>query len=106
MTRTFWLSFVDSEQPEGQRFLGVCVIDVEWDDAATIKLEIDTRFPGHKEGAEWIAAATRLSWLYGCNPGGSILSCEIPSTQLVPRNRLLVGDELAYWAKEPVGKAH
>lgn len=46
MTRTFWLSFVDETRPEGDRFLGVCIVDVTDEDAARAKEFQARRFPG------------------------------------------------------------
>ena len=102
MTRTFWLSFVDPDAPEGQRSQGVCVVDVTEEEVAAMTPEIDTLFPQRREGAEWIAVAMRKTWYLGCNPGGEVAFAEIPSTRPVPRNRLLVGDELAQWVETKV----
>jgi hypothetical protein len=97
VTRTFWLSFADEDG-----FRGVCVIDVDADEAAAIKPELDARFPKHAPGAEWQAAATRKTWQYGCNPGGQVGFAEIPPETPVPRNRRLTDAELKQWTTPPV----
>ena len=99
MTRTFWLSFCDNERPAGNQFLGVAVVDVTEEDAADMLAELDLRFPKHGPQAEWIAAAGRLAHLYKCNPGGEVLTSEVPTDIPVPRNRLLQKDELEAFAK-------
>ena len=93
MTRTFWLSF-------GSR--GCCAIDVTEAAAARMKPKLDADFPNHAEGAEWLAAAQTIAWAYGCNPGGQILFNEIPPDSPMPRNKLLVGAELARWAERNI----
>ena len=100
MTRSYWLSFCDNDRPEGERFLGVAIVDVTDADAAAAKAIIDQRFPHHAPDAEWIAAASRKAWQEGCNPGGEMATMEItdlpvPEGVECPRNRLLTRDELA-----------
>lgn len=95
--KTFWLSFCDNEKPEGQQFSGVCVVDVPDDLAAVTKMMLITTHPHHQSGAEWTAAAIRLAWLHGCNPGGQVKSIElVPRTDAeraivaqMPRNVLM-----------------
>jgi hypothetical protein len=99
MTRTFWLSFVDRDAPAGQRFKGVCIIDVDELEAGMMKREVDARFPHHAADAEWLAAATRKAWEYGCNPGGEVGSMELVTTHPAPRNRLLTREELTRWGQ-------
>jgi hypothetical protein len=69
----WWLSFVDPDRPEGDRFLGVSIV----------------------EANNEVTAASRAHEL-GCNPGGEIALCPIPSDH-VPgpeyRDRLLTRDE-------------
>lgn len=94
MTKTFWMSFCDPEKPSGQQFLGVSVVEVSDAEAAAEKTELDAKFPRHREGAEWMAAATRKAHRLGCNPGGEIGFVEIPSAELhrflaTPRDVLL-----------------
>ena len=97
----FWLSFVDDAKPEGQRFLGVCIVDVTAEDAAEAQAIIADRFPHHAEGAEWIAAATRKAWAMGCNPGGdrrrptSPTQARARTAWTSPLHRLLQKPELA-----------
>lgn len=87
--RTYWLSFLDEQRPAGQRFLGVCVVDVDADDAEAVRDELIVKFPNHAEGAEWIAAAIRAAHEMGCNPGGQVASVVVPASCPAPRNRLL-----------------
>jgi hypothetical protein len=99
MTRTFWLSFVDPARPDGERFLGVCVVDVSRRDAACSRMIVRRNFPHARPGAEWIAAATSIARRHGCNPGGEVLGFDITSiptrqTASIPRNKLLSRDEL------------
>jgi hypothetical protein len=49
----WWLSFADPDRPEGERFLGVAI--VEGDDAMD---------------------AMQTAWNLGCNPGGEILATQ------------------------------
>ena len=101
--RTYWLSFCDNEKPQGQQFLGACIIEVEAIDAERAKALIDLQFPQHAPGAEWTAAATQKAHRQGCNPGGQVMSIDmtenLPSDrvehwQAIPRNRLMDRDEL------------
>lgn len=95
MTRTFWLSFCDDARPEGERFLGVVVVDVDDVRAAAAKILLNLEFPQHRPGAEWIAAAvSRTHWL-GVNPGGHVGVMELPPDHPpVPHDRLLSRAEL------------
>lgn len=45
----WWLSFVDPDRPEGDRFLGACIV----------------------EGTD-LGAAVQTAWMLGCNPGGEV----------------------------------
>jgi hypothetical protein len=97
MTRTFWLSFVDPDKPEGQRLLGVAIVDVNDEEAAHAKLDVAARFPNAQPDAEWIAAATSRAWAVGCNPGGEIGFMDItgqPQAAHGPRDRLMQYAEL------------
>jgi hypothetical protein len=96
MMKTFWLSFVDASQPPGQQFRGVAIVDVSDADAALADREVRAKFPHAKDGAEWIAAASRKAWLMGCNPGGEMMSIELPpgTHENLPRHRILSRDEL------------
>jgi len=77
-TKTFWLSFCDGERPKGEQFLGGCLVDVTEDDAAEALLFIQQQFPNAQPGSEWIGAASRKAHQLGCNPGGEMVSIEIP----------------------------
>lgn len=96
MRKTFWLSFVDAAQPPGQRFRGVAIVDVSDGEAAEARDMVAAAFPDAQDGSEWIAAASRKAWLVGCNPGGEVLSIELPPGhhESLPRHRLLSRDEL------------
>ncbi len=50
----YWLSFCDPSRPEGEQFIGACIVD------------------GMDE-----VGAIRTSWEEGCNPGGEVLIVEI-----------------------------
>lgn len=99
MTKTFWISFVDTDKPKGERFLGVAIVEVTDEDVAAMQEEIELKFPNRLPGAEWIAAALRHAHDAGCNPGGQPGSIEMDEESLkhldgVPRDRLLSKDEL------------
>ena len=53
---SYWLSFCDPARPEGQQFLGGCVVD----------------------GVVDMVSATKLAWALGINPGGEVNGVEIP----------------------------
>lgn len=94
--RTFWLSFVDPELPAGRRFLGVAIVDVSDEEARAAAEVVRQQFPHARDGAEWIAAATRKSWARGCNPGGEVACAELPLERAtgLPRDRLLTRTQL------------
>lgn len=77
MAKTFWLSFCDNDKPNGEQFLGACVVDVSEEQANDALTDIDVRFPNHADGAEWIGAAIKAAWELGCNPGGEMASFEM-----------------------------
>jgi hypothetical protein len=90
MVKTFWLSFCDAQRPEGEQFLGACVIDVDDGEAAAICGLIALRFPAAADGAEWIGAATAKAHRAGCNPGGQVAFTELAYPPAwVPRGLLL-----------------
>jgi hypothetical protein len=96
-SRVYWLSFCDSDQPVGQQFLGVAIVDVTAAEVAIVLPDVLEKFPN-----EWIAAATRKAWQMGCNPGGDILSVDITDVADqadMPRNRLLSRVELEAWGE-------
>lgn len=79
MTRTYWLSFCDSDRPTGQQFLGVVVIDVtkaDVDAAAGFlaKRRAEFHLPPADDEARWLAGAIRKAHVLGCNPGGEVAS--------------------------------
>ncbi len=78
MTRTYWLSFCDTNQPDGERFTGASVVDVTDRDMLRAIPELLSHRP---EGARpiavgdeaaWIAAAILVAHRAGCNPGGTV----------------------------------
>ena len=83
-SKTFWMSFCDPDKPKGQQFLGACVIDVTREEADEAQIDVMLRFPFAQPGADWIAAATRKAHELGCNPGGEIMTTDVP-----PENPLL-----------------
>jgi hypothetical protein len=94
--RTYWLSFAGEEG-----FRGVCIVEVDEDDAAEAYEFMRERFPHAKPGAEWVMAAEMMAHRMGCNPGGQVLSVEFKTKQQLamiadhPRNRLLSRAEIA-----------
>jgi hypothetical protein len=77
--KAFWLSFCDAERPEGQQFLGVCIVKVSAEDADAEALTLLLRFPPAQPGSEWLAAAITKSHRLGCNPGGEVAAHELPA---------------------------
>jgi hypothetical protein len=72
----WWLSFIDPKLPEGERFIGVCIVGP----------------------ATSFDHAMRISHAVGCNPGGSVCGHPLDPNDR-PRyeahaNRLLSHDEL------------
>jgi hypothetical protein len=79
--RTYWLSFADGERPAGQQFLGV-IVTRAWS----------------------IQAAIRRTHVLGVNPGGGVLSAELPDsdqTRAIPRDRLLSWADLEALGLQP-----
>jgi hypothetical protein len=101
MTRTFWLSFVDDARPKGERFLGVCIVDVNDEDAAVAKAFAARRFPNALPGAEWLGAALRKSHVLRCNPGGIVGGVDI--TDATPPAPLVKNKLLSYAELEALG---
>lgn len=92
-----WMSFVDRDRPEGQRNLGVCIVEIDELDLDAARDEIAVRFPHARPGAEVVAAASKKAWDMACNPGGEVMSCEIDPAKLppdVPLHRLMQAAEL------------
>lgn len=59
MTHWWWLSFVDPDRPEGQRSLGVAIV----------------------QGAD-IGEVASNAWALDCNPGGEVAGAELPDALL------------------------
>jgi hypothetical protein len=76
MTELFWLSFCDEDKPEGQKFLGACMV-VAPDTVAAVKLAHEKKI----------------------NPGGQVMAVSIPVTDAELAhaepflNRLLTAEE-------------
>src|SRR3989442_8173552 len=100
-TQPWWLSFSGPDLPEGQRFLGVAIVDITEEDAAAIHDEVEAT-PGGRARApgdttlDWLAAAIREAHEMGCNPGGQVSLARIDQAPAFaekgprcPRNRLL-----------------
>lgn len=64
----WWLSFVDGSRPEGDRFVGVCVVE-----------------------ADEFIDAIRLSHELGCNPGGAVRGTPTKDIPLTKRGILFRG---------------
>jgi hypothetical protein len=84
--KTIWLSFADESG-----HLGVAIVDVTAAEAAAEKPFLH---PNAGPGAEWLAAALRITWHLGINPGGNVQATIIPSTEPLPRNVLLTKADL------------
>lgn len=87
MTQLWWLSFVDPDRPEGQRFLGVTVMDYDL-----------------PEGVEALRDIVELvlteAWRRQCNPGGAAQVTKLEEladavTPMTYRNRILMKPEVA-----------
>lgn len=100
LTRTIWLSFLDPDRPEGDRILGVTVVDVTEDQATAAALTLAAFFPKAGRGAAWIAAAIQQAHQTGSNPGGEVATVDLTDVTApeklaqIPRNRLLTRPEL------------
>lgn len=94
----FWMSFTDPEKPAGQRFLGVCVVEVTATDVERYLPLLHAEHPEALPGAEWLFAAMQYARAHGCNPGGEIMSTVLddddPRVTTIPRDRLMLMDEL------------
>lgn len=90
-----WLSFVDPNKAEGDRNLGVALVEIDDEDKAEALKTIREKFPYALLGAETVAAAILKAHLMACNPGGEVLCTPIPE---VPKglklNRLYSRSEL------------
>lgn len=77
--RVYWLSFSDSDRPDGQRNLGVCLVEVTPLDVVAFRPGLYLRFPSllslgpeDLEEAEWVGAAVDRAHRAHCNPGGDV----------------------------------
>jgi len=82
MTQTWWLSFCDSDRPEGEQFLGAAIVDVTEADVEAARPIGNALRARHGlppiEGADaWMAAAIHQSHVTRCNPGGQVLALRI-----------------------------
>lgn len=76
-TRTYWLSFTDSERSRGQQFLGVVIVDVtdaDVLDAIVAWMRTHTASMADPIEGPWLAGAIRQCWKAGVNPGGEVAS--------------------------------
>ncbi len=72
----WWLSFCDTDRPEGQQFLGACIV--------------------HDGGTGEIGGAVIAAHALGINPGGEVAGLEADPDLVVPDkwiNRLLTREE-------------
>ena len=105
VTQTWWLSFND-----GERFIGVAIVDVDADDADEAEDFIRERRAERglvtgviDEHAKYIGGALRVAHLMGCNPGSEVHATRLDNAPgfierdaagKLPRNRLLSKAEL------------
>src|SRR5262245_45090405 len=99
-----WLSFADSERPDGEQFLGAVIVEIEDDEVEEAKADVEARAAQRKvkplPGAEYMAAACRKAWLMGCNPGGECAGKLLPplsaaQREMLPLYRLLSKADIA-----------
>ena len=69
--RYWWLSFVDADQPAGQRHLGCCIVL-----------------------GDSMIDAVRCAHMLDCNPGGEVVGCQIADAPADMIGRMLTKDEL------------
>jgi hypothetical protein len=80
MTRYIWLSFADADLPEGQQFLGAAIIK-----------------------ASNFVEAVKVAHILGINPGGEVMSLEVPEDVEIPEKwveRLLTIEECKAFDEE------
>jgi hypothetical protein len=82
--KTFWLSFVDEDRPEGDRFLGVAIVQVTEADVVAALAPLAHHFPKRLPDSEWLAAALWKAHQLGCNPGGQAASLELHAGEVPP----------------------
>jgi hypothetical protein len=73
--KTLWMSFIDTDQPMGARFLGVCIVDVSPEDEALALAEHPEMYD--KVNGPSVVAAAKIAYARGCNPGGEVQALEI-----------------------------
>lgn len=96
MTKTFWISFCDSDTGKN---IGVCVVEVTGEQAEeAIAIHKQVNPQGEHPTDEWMIAAIGQTLLMECNPGGEVAMQEVPDPSVLPpdlpRNRLIQEDEL------------
>lgn len=89
----WWLSFADPEKPQGTRFLGVAIVEIE-----------DVEGQDLRDRA---VTVVRKAHALGCNPGGEVASTELhldhwPNDQRValakaPKHTLLSKEDLKHY---------
>jgi hypothetical protein len=62
--QSWWLSFCDPAKPDGQSFIGACVVQIP-----------DVPYPGGHDDA--LQNALRIAYLMDCNPGGDVRGARI-----------------------------
>jgi hypothetical protein len=98
--KLFWLSFVDPDRPEGERFLGVSVIQVSRAEKVAARLIVMKNFGECRPNADWYAAAIRKAWALGINPGGQIGITEISEVPAnLPIDCALTPEQIAFFSK-------
>lgn len=70
MTKYFWMSFCDTDKPNGQQFLGVSIIPVTKEEVDRLVPLIRVMYPMSTD--DWFVTATMKSWDEKCNPGGQV----------------------------------
>ncbi|HEX4915008.1 MAG TPA: hypothetical protein VFV51_13665, partial [Vicinamibacterales bacterium] len=96
VTRTFWISFCDSDTGKN---IGICVVEVtseQAEEAIAIHRQVNPH--GEHPTDEWMVAAIGQTLLMECNPGGEVAMQEVVDPSVLPpdlpRNRLIQEDEL------------
>lgn len=94
----YWLSFCDEAKPEGQAFLGACLLVVTPEDVAECLPRLKVLHPHHAPGGEWLFAASLKAHRLGINPGGQMAAWELTPEQVaeqdVPVDELLTKEDL------------
>ena len=92
------MSFVNPHGPDGERFLGVAIVDVTPEDVNEILAE-KPEFRTRTTEQLYTIGAIRKAWKTGCNPGGEVLSSDVtdaPADKLArfPRHQLMTREEV------------